>query len=516
MSGMRDRLVMNRQILIQVTGPAVLIGLLLFGVCVAGAWYINRLQANRASLRAQNASMMEATHGLEISVRNLRFHGFLYLVNPTADHFKPIQQDHAEFERALLLARAAAATEEERDIVQEIDKGYQRYRDELDQLATQVRSGGPAMDFRQLAEAHPIRHVVDWCQELSKVNERLVEQTSAENDRNSRQASYAMLLLGILGPVSGLIIGYGMARGLSRSIYQLSVRVQDIAQRLDQDVGSVSVVADGNIRHLDEQMQDMVHRVEEVVDNLQRHQREMLRAEQLSAVGQLAASVAHEVRNPLAGVKMLVEAALRPKGRTVLTAEDLQMIHGEIARVEQTVQGFLDFARLPTPKRVACDLREAVGQAIDLVRFRAQQQGVALDFRCGDEAVYGYVDRGQLCTVLVNLFLNALDAMPTGGRLEVELAGSLEKGTTITVADSGGGIAADILPRLFTPFASTKPTGTGLGLSISRRILEEHGGRLRADNRPEGGARFRISLPAGRGPAVELPRPPAEALARAT
>src|SRR5262249_23599132 len=158
----------------------------------------------------------------------------------------------------------------------------------------------------------------------------------------SRWARLAMVVLGVLGPVSGLIGGYGIARGLSRSIYQLSVRVQDMAQRLDQDVASVSIAADGDIRNLDMQLQHVVRRVEEVAERSQRHQREMLRAEQLSAVGQLAASVAHEVRNPLTSVKLLVESALRSHNRDPLTVDDLEVIHGEVVRLEQTVQSFLD------------------------------------------------------------------------------------------------------------------------------------------------------------------------------
>src|SRR5260221_216295 len=118
---------------------------------------------------------------------------------------------------------------------------------------------------------------------------------------------------------------------------------------------------------------------------------------------------------------MLVEAALRPAHGMPLTDEDLHVIHGEITRLEQTVQGFLDFARLPTPRRSACDLREVVNQAVELVRARARQQGVTIAVQArGDGPVSGFADPGQLHTVLVNLFLNALDAMPAGGRLEVE------------------------------------------------------------------------------------------------
>jgi signal transduction histidine kinase len=194
-------------------------------------------------------------------------------------------------------------------------------------------------------------------------------------------------------------------------------------------------------------------------------------------------------------VKMLVEVALRPRNPKPLTADDLRVIHGEVARLEHTVQGFLDFARLPTPRRSEHDLRAAIARAAELVQARARQQNVAVDVRCPQEPVPAFIDPEQLRTVLVNLFLNALDAMPRGGRLEVVLEQAPGNEAVLAVRDTGGGIAPEIAGRLFTPFASTKPTGTGLGLSLSRRIVEEHGGRLTAANRPEGGACFTIRLP---------------------
>jgi two-component system sensor histidine kinase HydH len=105
------------------------------------------------------------------------------------------------------------------------------------------------------------------------------------------------------------------------------------------------------------------------------------------------------------------------------------------------------------------------------------------------------IDRDRLCSVLVNLFINALDAMPQGGRLEVDLSDAPRMGPLLTVADTGKGISPTVLERLFTPFSSTKATGSGLGLSICKRVVEEHGGRISAVNRPQGGACFTISLP---------------------
>ena len=494
---------MNRKILIQVTTPAVVIGLLLFGVCLLGVWSLDRLQTNLASILTDNVTSLEASQELEIAVRQLRFHSFFYLIDPSKDRRQLIDQDQEQFEKALLTARRLAKTADQVRCVDLIEEGYHRYKaGNAELLAIDTRNASRD-ELAKLADDHPVRHFHDLTQALLSVNKQMMERTAEQSRQVSRWAHVTMILLGLVGPVSGLLTGYGIARTLSHSIYRLGVRVRDMASRLDLDVASVSIEANGDIQGLNQQLEYVVRRVEEVTEQQQQHQRDMLRAEQLSAVGQLAANVAHEVRNPLTSVKMLVEFALRSENRKPLSLDDLRVIHRAIARLEQTVQGFLDFARPPAPLRCACDLRREATQAVELVQARARQQKVDVAVHLPEAEVRGDVDRGQFGTVLVNLLLNALDAMPLGGRMELNLESSPSLGTSLTVADSGTGIAPEVADRLFTPFISTKPTGTGLGLSISRRIVEEHGGHLTACNRPGGGASFTITLPTVGQSAVE-------------
>jgi signal transduction histidine kinase len=448
-----------------------------------------------SDILSRNVASLQAAQELEIRVRQLRFHNLLYLMQPDPTELDAIETDQRSFEESLDTARRASHTAEERKWVQAIEKGYRLYQSEQTRLRADSAPGRTPAAFRELMDAHPIRHVVDPCHSLMRVNKEAMDAAAKENLSASRQANAAMILLGLAGPVGGLVMGYGMARGLSRSIYRLSVHVKDMAQHLDQNVATVSVAGDGDLQSLDREMQTIVRKVEEVTERAQQHQRELLRADQLAAVGQLAAGVAHEIRNPLTGIKMLVEAAVRSRNPTPLNAEDLRIIHGEVARLEQIVQGFLDFARLPAPQRCRCDLRDVITQARDLVRGRAQQQSVELNLNGLDQPAFAFVDRGQMSTVLVNLFLNALDAMPQGGRLDVDLTTEPSGLVRLAVSDTGAGIPAEMAGRLFTPFATTKPTGTGLGLSVSRRILEEHGGGIAASNRPDGGALFVITLP---------------------
>jgi two-component system, NtrC family, sensor histidine kinase HydH len=492
---------MNSKLLLRITAPAVLIGLVLIGACFAGVWYIQRLQSNLTGVLMQNVRSLQAAQELEIRVRQLRYHTLVYLADPSELNLQPVAADQRNFEQALSVVRQTATSDDQKACVQAIEQDYEQYRDELAKRRAKAGAGTPAL-FDKVLDRQPLRLVVVPSEKLVGLNRERMEQVVEESRVKSAQANAALLVLGIAGSLSGIFMGYGVARGLSRSLYRLSVRVQDMAQHLDRDVGSVSVVADGDLNNLDLQLGYIVRRVEEAAARLQQQQRELLRAEQLAAVGQLAASVAHEVRNPLTGIKMLVEAALRSNNSKPLNLEDLQVIHREITRLEQTVQGFLNFARLPAPQRSRCDLRTVVQQAVDLVGARARQIKVDVAWHPPPEPVEACIDSSQLQTVLVNLFLNALDAMPNGGCLDVVLAHCGDTGVRITVADTGTGIPPHIAARLFTPFTTTKPTGTGLGLSISGRILEEHGGSISASNRPEGGACFVIQLPSASSESV--------------
>ncbi|MCS6976742.1 MAG: ATP-binding protein [Gemmatales bacterium] len=486
---------MNRTILFQLTAPSLLIGLLLFLACLVSAWYINQLQADISRVLAKNVESLVAAQQLEISLRQLRFHCFLYAIQPDPRLLEEIAQNNAAFEDALERAERAVIAPEESVYLEAIEQGYQDYRGEFQRMRAEVDRNGPRQDFLRLADAHPVRHIVEPCRQLVTLNEQMMAETFEDHQRLSRWLGLILLLLGLGGPLSGIIAGYGVARGLTRSIYQLSVRVQDMAQHLEQEVGSVRLSPAQDIKNLDGQLKHVVDRVAEVTQRLRRQEQEMLRTEQLAALGQLAAGLAHEVRNPLMSVKLLIESALRSEGRRGLNQRDLEVIHRELARLEQTLQDFLDFARPPALRRQQLDLREPIHAVLALVKTRARQQQVAIVCDLPPEPVLLEVDRDQFQTVLINLFLNALDAMPQGGTLKVRLRRDESEGIVLCLTDTGPGIPEEILPRLFTPFVSSKPTGTGLGLSLSQRIVQEHGGLVTAHNLPEGGACFRIVLP---------------------
>jgi two-component system sensor histidine kinase HydH len=226
------------------------------------------------------------------------------------------------------------------------------------------------------------------------------------------------------------------------------------------------------------------------------HDPQLLRAEQMMAIGQVAAGVAHELRNPLTSIKGLVQVNLRELGTRGLPVDDLAVIEQEIRRMEKTLQTFLDFARPPQPDRRLQDILPIVERVLALVGGRARKQHVTLRFVRPESTAEAEVDGDQLQQLLLNLVLNALDAMPQGGNIDVDPRPPRDGFLEIYVRDTGPGIAPHILSKVFETFVSSKETGVGLGLPLSRRIAEDHGGTLTAYNLPNEGACFLLRLPA--------------------
>lgn len=223
-------------------------------------------------------------------------------------------------------------------------------------------------------------------------------------------------------------------------------------------------------------------------------EREALRGQQMAMLAQLATGVAHEIRNPLTSIKMLIQvnrAMFADKG---LPTEDLDLVEQEIRRMERSVNGLLDYGRPTKGETKLFTLQDAVDRTLRLIEGRCEKQGieVTLDFPTDPLQVMG--DPSEIRQLLLNLVLNALDAMPDGGTLSLKARPDNEV-INISVADTGPGIDHDVMEQLFSPFVTSKPNGTGLGLCICRRIAESHHGSLTAHNLSEQGACLELILP---------------------
>jgi signal transduction histidine kinase len=238
------------------------------------------------------------------------------------------------------------------------------------------------------------------------------------------------------------------------------------------------------------------------------HRQRLLRAERLATLGELAAAVAHEIKNPLAGIAGAVRVMADDLPRADPRKEIMLEVLEQVRRLDKTVQDLLSFARPGVPERAACDLHQTLDRVLILLAENPAAQRARILRRYASGVPCLQADDRQLGQVFLNLFLNAIQAMPGGGQITIttevrsraELDGEAPPAgcgpvVEVAVADSGCGIPAHALGDIFKPFFTLKHQGTGLGLSITRRIVEDHGGWIRAESPPGQGATFRVFLP---------------------
>jgi two-component system sensor histidine kinase HydH len=225
-----------------------------------------------------------------------------------------------------------------------------------------------------------------------------------------------------------------------------------------------------------------------------RLRREVGEHQHLAAVGRLAGSVAHEVRNPLSAVRGLVQYLAKGEKPGSERAEYAAAAVAEVDRLERVVSGLLEYTRPREPRRVSLDVAESLASAVSLMSDDARAQGVEIVLQAPADLPPVAADPDQVRQVLVNLLVNALEAVDGRGRVEAA-AGSAGGRVEVTVDDDGPGLPEGDPEQLFDPFFSTRQRGTGLGLAIARRIARAHGGELSAGPSPAGGARFTLSLP---------------------
>ena len=458
---------------------AVLSSFLLAVVCGTVAALLAREQSRTADVLEENIRSRTAAANLEDIFAALAVLHQEGTKDPIPLH-EQAEDQLAEIERF-------ADKDEEQELARQIVESYRKYVTLQESSRTRPGSKEEVVRYLQ-AETLPA------CRLLKDFNVSQIDRSERTHRESLRQMTWGLAVVGVLGSLAGLVLGYGLARSLRRTIQQFMIQVQGVADLLGPASTRVEWQRDGW------QLQDgaeLLSRVEEAVVRLQERERDVRRAERLAAMGQLAAGVAHEIRNPLTSALLLFQMARKDPSAGGLTEEDLNLIEQELQRIDRSLQTFLDFARPPQLSHTACDLVEVVRDALAVTRGRLDQQGVTADL---DAPVAGCrldADPDQLRQVVLNLLLNALDAMPHGGRIKVTVRTASNDDVELSVVDTGTGIPEPILARLFEPFVTGKETGLGLGLVVSKRIIDDHQGTIRGSNHPAGGASFVVRLPVG-------------------
>jgi signal transduction histidine kinase len=258
-------------------------------------------------------------------------------------------------------------------------------------------------------------------------------------------------------------------------------------------VGLVTGVLSDLERKRRAELQVTAQKLSHVYRELQDTFEQVKRADRLSAIGQLAAGLAHEIRNPLASIDGAAELLAVADDQPDLRKETVAIIRKECARLNRLLTSLLDFARPRHPEWRQVDLSPVLDSVIELVGHSARA-GINIHKETGPGALSILGDQEQLTQVILNLTLNAAQAMPDGGDVWL-IARRNDDGVTIQVKDQGSGIPAENLDKIFNPFFTTKDAGTGLGLSVVHQIVTQHSGNVTVAGNPDRGATFTLFFP---------------------
>lgn len=227
-------------------------------------------------------------------------------------------------------------------------------------------------------------------------------------------------------------------------------------------------------------------------------------AERLASLGEMVAAVSHQIRTPLGIISSTAELLKRKLSRTDPQEELTNVIIQEAKRLNGIVTDFLNSARPPTPNLMPCSVADILEKNLSFLAPETEKNGYKIHKRLATHIREIQADPGLLYQAFLNILMNAMQAMPEGGTITIELADRKDT-LTIVFSDEGKGIPDDILKRIWHPFFTTKDTGSGLGLPIVRKIVEGHGGTVRIENGPGKGAQVTVTLPAGKVNRETLP-----------
>lgn len=235
-------------------------------------------------------------------------------------------------------------------------------------------------------------------------------------------------------------------------------------------------------------------RLQELAIENQTLYEKLFKADKLAALGTLAAGMAHEIKNPLAAINGLTQVLPENLHDPEFLAKYQEIVSRQIGRIDSLVRDLLAFGR-PAPSQLGrCDLSLLLEESCRLVESQCRKKGIEL-IRDWPATLLLEADAGKLVQALLNIILNAIEALPTGGRIKISAFAGEGGSATVRVIDNGHGITLDKLAKIFDPFYTTKEEGTGMGLAVTYRIIKDHGGEITAESSPEKGTIFTICLP---------------------
>lgn len=299
-----------------------------------------------------------------------------------------------------------------------------------------------------------------------------------------------------------IILAVSLSLFLTRFV---TTPIQSLIATMERAERGLDVRADvkskDDIGRLAEAFNSLVSKLEQARRKVEKyHYEQMKRADRLASIGEMAAGIAHEIKNPLAGIAGVIQVLKKDMPATDQRRAVLEEVLSQVERMDKAVRNLLSFARPPEPKTTLVDINEVIGKLLDFLAPQFAKYGISAERRLSAGIPWLSLDTDLIQQAFLNIALNAVQAMPEGGKFTVETsfepASDVRPGVVrITFTDTGKGISPDVLGRIFSPFFTTRQQGTGLGLSITQRIVEQHNGEISVVSPPGKGASFTISFP---------------------
>ncbi len=325
-----------------------------------------------------------------------------------------------------------------------------------------------------------------------------VDVSMADTQEKVGELSKTLILwaLGITGALA-IFLSWFLTHLVTNPIKELI----DTMERAEEGLEArVNVKSADDIGRLGEAFNALLSKLEHAQKRVERyHYEQMKRADRLASIGEMAAGIAHEIKNPLAGIAGVIQVLKRDQiddQKKVVLDEVLS----QVERMDKAVRNLLAFARPPEPKMTLTDINEMIGKLLDFLAPQFAKHSIKSERRLAADMPWLTVDPNLVQQALINIALNAIQAMPEGGKITVETktrrpSGNDPGSVEIALSDTGKGISAEHISSIFSPFFTTRQQGTGLGLSITQRIVEQHKGEINVMSTPGGGASFSIIFP---------------------
>jgi signal transduction histidine kinase len=487
MNRMWRRLSLQTRILVLLT--ALILTALAGGLVTI--WHTDSIDSLLSNLIEQHMASFQVAEELETAL--VRQRGFVtyYFLDQNPEWLAKLEEYHLSFLNWLAKARSSAATPEMVELLNQIEQEYQKFilsRQEVIKLYQQSKTESVAALHWEVRDQ--FNNLYALCNRYKLIHEKRIAEARARSRYQARLVTNTSLTVMPGVAFLGLLLGYILFKQILSPIREM-VGESNPAEN--------SVTSLNEVQALSQKVHNLRENVDLAQSQLKRSQVSLVQSEKLAMAGKLAASVAHSIRNPLTSVKMRLYSMRRHLELPPPQQEDLDVISEEIRNIDAIVRNFLEYSRPPKLKMQQVKPSAVVDLAITLLRPRLESFNVGVTVNRKQQLPEIWADQDQLKEVLVNLMVNACEAMVKGGAIIITEAEDFMAGVgrvvKILVQDTGPGVPLSMQDKIFQPFFSSKEEGTGLGLSIAARIIEEHGGSIDLMCRPGKGACFTIILP---------------------